>query len=93
MELGIDLMEQLRERVAGGLGDASPARPDWPALHARFAAGHAARAELAHLLPAGGSFAERISFPRVNPTDSTNHKSPFGIEGTVAGTDKAGGRG
>jgi hypothetical protein len=105
MEFANDLLAGLRGKVHPPSGGSVTAGFDWPGLHARLAAGHAARAELARgespPAAASGSFAawqtasvsSGKSLPGVNRTDSADGKAPAGIDGEVAGIAIACGRG
>ena len=100
MELGNDLLEALRQRVAPRSG-----APDWAVLLARFSAAHAAGRALAQgsgATPArAGDFtlwqahagANFNAEQPVNPADSADGKSAEGIEHDTAGGAIAGGRG
>ncbi len=109
MEFANDLMAVLRGRVspaADGIGNTGF---DWAGLHARLAAAHAARAELArsdspnasHRVLRDGAFTDWALAGNsrakdelaVNPADSTDGKGPQAITETIAGQDMAGGRG
>lgn len=87
MDFANDLLAGLRSRVQPRPGGAQSRGIDWSALHARFAAAHAARAQLVVLESprgaiAGGfsrlrepAFAGGHTLPAVNPTDSADGKA------------------
>lgn len=87
MELASDLLSGLRSQVQGGPGAGARPGLDWSGLHARLAAAHAVRTQLAALDPnrghAVGGFenwrnfavAAGKSLPDVNPTDLADGKS------------------
>jgi hypothetical protein len=105
MEFANDFLAGLRGTVHTPAGGSVTPGFDWSGLHSRFAAGHAARAELARgeSLPAaasGGFAAWRLSgiapgkgLTGVNPTDSADRKAPAGKEHDVAEISGAGDRG
>jgi hypothetical protein len=95
MEIGFDLLAELKGRLASGRDIAESHGPDWPGLHARLSAAHAARRVLASVARPAGSFATASSglFQGVNLTDSTDGKSPAGIEAPVARDNMTGDRG
>jgi hypothetical protein len=105
MEFASNLLAGLRGTVhAPRTGSVTPGF-DWSGLHSRFAAGHAARAELARgESPPGaaaGSFAawrgagvsSGQALPGVNRTDSADGKAPAGMNSVIAGKSGAGDRG
>jgi hypothetical protein len=105
MEFAIDLLAGLRSRVQAAPADGAMPGFDWPGLHSRLAAAHAARAEIARgespSAPSAGSFAawreasvsSGKKLPGVNLTNLADRKAPAGIECLVAGDSGAGGRG
>jgi hypothetical protein len=88
MEIGFDLLAELKGRLASGRDIAESHGPDWPGLHARLSAAHAARRVLASFATASSGL-----FQGVNLTDSTDGKSPAGIEAPVARDNMTGDRG
>lgn len=105
MEFANDLLAGLRGKVHGTPAGAVTHGFDWFGLHARMAAAHAARGEIARgespPCSAAGSFAAWRSpaaalgkaLPDVNRTDSADGKAPAGMESVSAGNSGAGGRG
>jgi hypothetical protein len=104
MELGIDLIASLRDRIGSPLSQADAPVFDWAGLHARLAAGHAARRQLcesdSQVRILAGGFAdwkalhdEAKASRDVNRTDSTDRKAAAGIKDGIAGQVNAGGRG
>jgi hypothetical protein len=105
MEFANDLLAALRDQVRPAQKAAQAPGIDWAGLHARLAAGHAARCELLRgdsLVAAPiGAFANwrtreeqpGKSLPSVNPTDSADIKNPQGNTGETAGEPLADGRG
>jgi hypothetical protein len=105
MEFANDLLAGLRGKVQGAPVGAVTPGIDWPGLHARLSAAHAARAVLGSIespLPAAvGSFASwqggagepGKTLPVVNPIDLADGKAPGCIESIIAGETGAGGRG
>lgn len=103
MEIGKDLMAGLRSQVLSGAKAAPVAGFDWPGLHARLSAAHAARQVLgqgespAALL--GGGFADwsQVAAPGGNPSqgvnlnNSTDGKEPQGIAVEAADYSRMGG--
>jgi len=105
----MDLASTLHVGLPGTVFTAAPAAQnrqfDWAGMHARFAAAHAVRRELAPCESASarrtGAFAgwaypalgtgERFSL--VNRTDSADGKSPMANEADTAGSTSVGGRG
>jgi hypothetical protein len=105
MEFANDLLAGLRGKVQAAPAGAQTPGFDWPGLHARLTAAHAARYEISknespRAAPAGG-FAQWCgiaaspgkSLPDVNRTDSADGKAPAGMESAIAGSSGAGGRG
>jgi NAD(P)H-dependent flavin oxidoreductase YrpB (nitropropane dioxygenase family) len=105
MEFANDLLAGLRSRVHSSFGDSETRGFDWPGLHARLAAAHAARVELSRFespsVALAGSFAAWRAapastgkiLPGVNRTDSADGKATAGMDGVVAPEPGAGGRG
>ena len=101
MEFAKDLMATLRDRVSPAQSVGSASRIEWAGLHARLAAAHAARRELARGALRDGGFTDWAfmsaggpnAFRAVNPADSTSGKGPQGIVGAVAGLPQSSGRG
>ncbi|MFO1255162.1 MAG: hypothetical protein U1E37_05770 [Sphingomonadaceae bacterium] len=105
MEFANDLMAALRSRLSPEADGTGNTGLDWPGLHARLVAAHAARAELARsesrtfLLDGGfADWSHTVDFREngecaVNPADSTDGKGPHAIAEVIAGQDMAGGRG
>jgi hypothetical protein len=105
MEFANDLLASLRGKVQGAPGGAVTPGFDWSGLHARMAAAHAARGEIARIESprpgTAGSFAAWRSapaatgkmLPGVNRTDSADGKALAGMDSLIAGDSGAGGRG
>jgi hypothetical protein len=105
MEFANDLLASLRDQVRLPSQGAQVPGFDWIGVHARLAAGHAARREMMRgdspaAKPRGGfadwhsaQSAAGNSLPGVNRTDLADIKNPEGINGDSAGEPVAGGRG
>lgn len=105
MEIAIDLMASLRDRVESASGNAVDGAIDWSALHDRLVAGHALRRELARTdsrapiqtggfaLWAASAHAPSNASRVVNRTDLADGKEPAGIEVGIAELFNDGGRG
>jgi hypothetical protein len=109
MEFANNLLDALRSRASSGAQGAGNLGFDWPGLHARLVAAHAARAELIRgdsrpvLLDGGftdwplSTSSRAIGEHAVNLADLTDGKGPHAIAEAIAGqdtrTDSAGGRG
>ena len=105
MDFAKDLLAGLRDRVGTERNALGTPGFDWPGLHARLTAAHAARQVLGDTeslrVAALGGFEKWQSgletvgkiFPGINQTDSTDGKPPAGMIGDSAEHSLAGGRG
>lgn len=104
MELGIDLIASLRDRIGNPSARVDAPVFDWQGLHSRLTAAYAARRVLADgdsrgVTPTGGfaewkvQHAEAKASRGVNRSDSTDRKAAAGIKDGIAGQVNAGGRG
>lgn len=102
MDIGHDMIAGLRARIGGRIADGTMPSPDWPGLHARFAAAHAARRELLVAMqgrgPRSASFdpavvAVMAQSQAVNLDDSADGKDRAPTDSARVGTGKTGDRG